>query len=113
MADSPWTPEVVAEVRLAWEESDETAEEIGRRLGTSKDAIIGLARRQGWLERCALTRLQLTLHDRMDALHEELDLVLRENPVLREPVALLTEKQLAAREKMRQAQARRTRERHL
>jgi GcrA cell cycle regulator len=43
---TPWTPERLAMLRAEWESSASTAE-IGRRMGTSKGAVIGKARRLG------------------------------------------------------------------
>jgi len=43
-ADYNWTAEAVATLRQLWDEAHSTLE-IGRRLGTSKNAVIGKARR--------------------------------------------------------------------
>ena len=42
MTDTPWTDEVIANLRLLWAEGHSTAE-IGRRLGVSKNAVVGKA----------------------------------------------------------------------
>jgi GcrA cell cycle regulator len=39
-----WTPEVVLPLRQLWDEGHSTAE-IGRRLGVSKNAVVGTAHR--------------------------------------------------------------------
>ncbi len=44
IADYSWTAEAVATLRQLWDEAH-SASEIGRRLGTSKNAVIGKARR--------------------------------------------------------------------
>ena len=45
-AKKPWTPELIEELREAWA-SNESATKIGAKLGYSKNAIIGKARRLG------------------------------------------------------------------
>ena len=49
-AKKPWTPELIEELREAWA-SNESATKIGARLGYSKNAIIGKARREGLPQR--------------------------------------------------------------
>jgi GcrA cell cycle regulator len=45
-----WTPERVQRLRVLWDEGHSTAE-IGRRLGVSKNAVVGKSRRIGGLAR--------------------------------------------------------------
>jgi len=39
-----WTPDLVAQLKVLWEQGESTAE-IGRRLGISKNAVVGKAHR--------------------------------------------------------------------
>lgn len=71
------TPENLADAKLAWEETDVTAADIGIEYGVSKSAVIGAARRLGWSSR-ADGPVVLTLFDRMDSLHANMDQVLND-----------------------------------
>lgn len=46
-----WTEAEIAEVKELWYAEELTADEIGRRFGVSRNAIIGLSNRRGWAGR--------------------------------------------------------------
>ncbi len=46
LTESPWTPELVQQLKALWEQGLPTAE-IGRRLGISKNAVVSKAHRIG------------------------------------------------------------------
>lgn len=88
------TPAQRAEAKRLWHDTDETAAAIGKRLGVSKSTIIGIAARDGWLERQGGRRPRggppplrvrddsdrpSTVFDRMAALHAMMDRVLDES----------------------------------
>lgn len=47
VSEPTWTAEAVATLRMLWVEDELTAEEIGRRLGFSKNAVVGKVNRLG------------------------------------------------------------------
>ena len=58
-----WTPETIDEAAALWNDGGYSAEEIGRRLGVSRNAVIGLAHRKRALFR-AKTTAPLTRRER-------------------------------------------------
>ncbi len=85
------TPEDKAEIRRLWETTPMYGAQIAQRYGVSKNAIIGLATRGGWVkflsgrgrnQFCEYLKktlpYQRTTMDRLDALHKRMDQVLEE-----------------------------------
>lgn len=74
-------PELREAIRVLWEETDQTATVIGQQFSMTKNAIIGLAQRNGWSPRAGdRVKAKTTLASRMDALHVMMNQVLAENP---------------------------------
>lgn len=77
--------EQVSEAKHLFEGGSETTAQIGARFGVSKNTIIGLARRRGWISGNK-TRggprgpEPSTLFQRMDALEAMMEAMLKENP---------------------------------
>ena len=66
----------MAEARTLWETTDMTASDIAARFTTAakevtKNVIVGHASRHSWKPRADSTNPPRTLHDRLDALHED------------------------------------------
>jgi len=70
------TASEMAEARVLWETTDMTASDIAARFTTAakevtKNVIVGHASRHRWKPRADSTNPPRTLHDRLDALHED------------------------------------------
>jgi hypothetical protein len=66
----------MAEARVLWETTKMTASDIAAKFTTddrpvTKNVIVGHASRHLWKPRADSTRPPRTLHDRLDALHED------------------------------------------
>jgi hypothetical protein len=66
----------MAEARVLWETTDMSASDIAARFTTAakevtKNVIIGHVSRHSWKPRADSTKPPRTLHDRLDALHED------------------------------------------
>lgn len=73
-----YSPDEEETIRLMWERTPRTAREIGAMHGTTKNAIIGLAWRRGWVRHVRSVAPDSTLWTRMSALERALEAVLRE-----------------------------------
>lgn len=76
------TAEQKAEIRHLWENTPQTAPQIGAAYGVTKSVIVGMAHRAGWVSFNLSYRPPdpepKTLHDRIDALNAVMDGVLAE-----------------------------------
>lgn len=72
-------PALLIPMQHLWEEAPElSVTDIGKRLGVSKNTVIGQAHRRNWKRRRVTGSEPTTLHDRMDALDAALNAVLAE-----------------------------------
>lgn len=69
------TEDQIAEAERLWGETELSAEAIALRLGTTKGVVVGYAHRRGWGQRGGPS--VPTFDQRIDALHAEMDRVLR------------------------------------
>ncbi len=82
------TPATEAAIRVLWEETPQTAAQIGALHGVTKNVVVGRAYRRGWEARRLARRPHRTIHDRLDAHWAKLDKVLAETePTIRSRLA--------------------------
>ena len=78
------TSDQEAVIRDLWENTASSASEIAEKFGTTRNVIVGLAKRRGWNSYNPPSEASFrTFDDRIGALHLRLDAVLRETaPVI-------------------------------
>lgn len=74
------TKEQLRELEKEWDANELTTVELAKKYGTTKNAIIGIARRRFWASRWKSKSVPppRTMQDRLDALHAKFDKVLEE-----------------------------------
>lgn len=92
----PLTVEQKVEIRHLWERTPMTAKEIGLKFGVSSSTIIGMAHRRGWTSfnpGHESASSKTTTADRLDALHNSMDQLLKRCGKFRpQPLALTLHK---------------------